>query len=204
MMDIYALDWAGPLGDDEHDARLIQFPGWENTMGLKHFADKIPTPAYFESHPYTVSHTDYPYNDVLWSIMSAHLLETITLVGQFQHKRYSIVMLNEEVPPAERLNADGTYKPDAMLQASFAAVEVQENIDCFDHEHSVYMPDEENPGGFFAIQQLVLKEPSDGFPPLFHVVGIPLTIFTTQNVKDAVEAANLKGFAFIPLADYIY
>jgi len=200
---IYALDWDDPISGDTYDATLIKFPGWESTMGLNTFTERIPNPAQFEADFEYLPRLDLPYNDMQWLIASSKALATFLEVGHFQHTRFPVAMVDNRIPTAKRIKKeDNTYKTE-VLNYDFTALQVNESLDCFDWDNSVYMPDEDYPGQVFAIEELVLKIPINGFPPLFHVSVIPLTIFAPEQTKLAYETSGLQGLVFIPIDEYI-
>jgi hypothetical protein len=133
--------------------------------------------------------TDYPYNREGWPIMSKRMLETLLSVREFHHQVIPIVMLDAFTPIEFEENHD------------YVAVQLLEHQDVFDWGKSVYERDPELPNGVDSLEKLVLKELSEGLPPLFRIATTPLKnlLYVSAEGRTALEAAGIRGVNFIEL-----
>jgi uncharacterized protein DUF1629 len=192
----YILDWElSHLGDDEFDAVLVKFPGWEDSMNLLGGRYSLPSRIFFEANFRTLSLIDYPYNDVFWPIMSKRMLNVLIAAGHFKHEPIPITMIKDTIKPSKRYDSKG-----APLQGvenhDFMAVRLLEELDAFDWEHSVYRTSENIPNRALRITKWVLKKPGAQFPPIFRISAHPTKLFISSVGREALESAGLKGMIF--------
>jgi hypothetical protein len=190
------------LGDNEYDARLIKFRGWEDTLRLSSAkAYSLPKVVRFDADFRALSKLDYPYNDVRWPIMSARMLDVLTGVGQLRHKLIPVIMVKDTVHPNDRYDEAGRPKTN-MENTHFAAVQLLEPLDALDWEKSDAKRDEDLPRRAQEIQHLVLKEPPQGFPPLFRLSAYPTVLLVSASARHALETSAVQGIDFQELDDF--
>jgi hypothetical protein len=187
------------LGDDETDARLVKFPGAEKVGGLQSTRPVVvPERILFEANRKTLANVDYPINDLAWPIMSRRMLEALLAAGPFPHRAIPLVMLDDTVPTARRLDESGHPRP-GVGDDRFVAVHLLEHTDALDLERSTYEPHGFLPGRMSMITRVVLKEPPGGLPPLFRLFAKPTVLFVSAAGRRALEAAGIGGVVFRPL-----
>lgn len=194
MAEPYILNWdLSHLGDDSHDARLIKFPGWENVVRLASTKEySLPDKIAFSANLRTLKSIDFPYNDVNWPIISKKMLDVLVAVRNFPHRAIPIVMLDDVVTFDEQ--GDAQHSGDENHE--FVAVQLLEHAKVIDLERSVYEVDEEFPGRVDNVEKLVLKEPQEGFSPLFRLAEYPVPLLTSPSARLALEEADIQGLVF--------
>jgi len=200
----YVLKWdLDHLGDDEFDARLMEFSGWKNVGALASTKDyTLPENIYFEANFRTLKKISYPYNSIRWPIMSKKMLKILLSVGTFPHRTIPITMINDTVMTLDRYDQKGNYKTE-VLNNNYVAIQLLESLDVIDFNKSKVERDEDYPQYIDFIEKLVLKVLPEGLPPLFRIQNYFVPLFISGEAREAVEAANLQeGIKFIPLDEY--
>jgi hypothetical protein len=131
---------------------------------------------------------DYPYNDHNWPIVSPGMLEALKSVGDFRHNTYSTIIddASNDDPPG--------------VNESFLILQTLEFLDAFDLDKSEYVMDSEVKGYVYKVSKMVLKEPLEGFPPMFRLNVRKDLLFVSAAAKEALEAAGAdRGIDFIPV-----
>jgi len=185
------------LGDDDFDATLVRFDGWEMTAGLIPDDNlKIPEPSFFEANIETLKTIDYPINDVSWPIMSRRMRETLLGVGRFTHRAIAVIMLDDTVTTNDRFDAAGNPRPGVAVDG-FGAIQISEYTDAFDWERSEFVPHPTLKSRIFKVRKLVLKEMP--LPPLFRLSAMPGPLLVSAAGRVALEKARIKELRFISL-----
>jgi hypothetical protein len=183
------------LGDDEEDATLIKFPGWDEPIGLINTIEpKFPAPILFEANLDTLAVIDYLITDSTWPVMSKRMLETLRSVGPFPHRAIPLVMLDDTVK--DQLDANGKPRPEAA-NFDFLAVQITKYTDAFDREQSEYEPSAFLTDRAAFATKLVLKDVP--LPPLFRLDGMPGPLMVSAAARAALDRAGIKGVRYIPL-----
>jgi hypothetical protein len=87
---------------------------------------------------------------------------------------------------------------------AFPVVIKDPHLDVFDWENSEYTVLEGVPGRVDYAKKVVLKEPKEGFPPLFRLAAYESRLFVSHAGKTAIAAAGITGATFIPLEKVIF
>jgi hypothetical protein len=123
------------------------------------------------------------------------MLGTFLSVGSFHHIAYSLVIMDCEKIYDERLDRETNS---GVEFHNFLAVHLLEDLDIFDYENSVYERSENNPNVIKSnIKKVVLREPKEGFPPLFRVVNLKTRLYVSAEARTALESAGIRGIDFI-------
>jgi hypothetical protein len=199
----YRLDWNldHVLPGSELDAWLRSFPNAPDGSAFCLIKEDLNLPERVEFFTFEdiLETIDYPYNDVSWPIMSKRMLDTLLSVGDFRHRAYPLVMLNSDM--AIHYDEDGNAQTPEAEYHNFFAVHVLEDLDVFDWENSIYERSERNHNVIngSTLEKLVLKEPPNGFPPIFRVDTPPIDIrlYVSAEACTALEAAGIRGVDFI-------
>jgi hypothetical protein len=181
----------------EVDAWLREFPNAPDNSVFWRMKENLnlPNPVEFDAIGKVFETLDYPYTDVWWIIMSKRMLDTLLSVGNFRHRAYPVVMIDCKQIHNEEL---GKKSNSGIEYNNFSAVQVLEDLDVFDWENSIYERDSESPDVLESIEELVLKEPEEGFPPLFRVVTsyLKTRLYISSEARTALEAAGIRGVLF--------
>jgi hypothetical protein len=134
-----------------------------------------------------LSMTDFPNLEDAdyWPVMSRRMAEVILSVGDFPHQIIPVAFMDHLDEPIEE---------------DYVILHLTELSDFLDQDKSIYTrePVEGYPGRTFIcdIEKLVLKEPVNGFPPMFRVHWTEIDLFVSAEAKTALEAAGIQGLSF--------
>lgn len=180
------LPWGGTTG-------TIPYPGPEpiNFVG---FLDRLP------------HQTDFLRIDssALDPIVSKRMLYVLRSVGEFPHKVistriYDYRFQDQGKESYGRFDYDGpVIEPGGEFNEDYVALQLLEHTECIDYERSEFRP-RLNPNRPPHITNLILKEPVDGFPPIFRLKsegGEEVYLYVSPAAKEALEEAGIKGLRF--------
>jgi hypothetical protein len=131
--------------------------------------------------------TDYPYfwEFSAWPIMSRRMLDVLLSVGTFPHQVIPVIFKSEE---NKELNDD------------YVILHLLELSDLLDMDRSVYTIKRSvaNPEKTFVcdVKLKVLKEPAEGFPPIFRIKGCSIPLYISTVARQALENAGIQGLDF--------
>jgi hypothetical protein len=189
----FALDVdAMRLSDNQTDAALVKFDGWELiTRLMDDRPDKVPQRLYFAANLRTIRSLDYPANDQGWPIMSRRMREALTSAGEFPHRAVPVVMLDHAA--GQKFDVAGNPRPGVALHG-FSAMHLTRYVDAFDWQRSEYEPHRRIEGRVLTAHRLVLKDMP--LPPLFRLSALPTMLLVSGAGRDALLAAGVKGLRF--------
>jgi hypothetical protein len=196
---VYQLAWDLDhlLPDLEVDGWIREFPNVPDESAFWRIKENLnlPNPVIFDAVGAAIQNIDYPYMDVAWPIMSKRMLDTLLLIGDFRYRAYPILMVDCEQIYNKALSRNANS---GLEFHNFAAVHILEDLDIFDWENSVYERSIKKPNSLRSFDKIVLKEPTQGFPPLFRIATVPLRtdLFVSAEARLALEVANIKGVIF--------
>jgi hypothetical protein len=130
---------------------------------------------------------DYPYILEVWSwpIMSRKMLDVLLSVGSFPHQIIPITFKKLE---SKEINHD------------YVILQIMELSDLLDMEKSVYSIETvfADPEETFVcdVKLKVLKEPANGFPPIFRIKGDHVPLYISAVARQALEDAGIQGLRF--------
>ena len=84
--------------------------------------------------------------------------------------------------------------PNVPINDSFSAVQFNSYCECFDKEASEFIAYEGL--NSITITNLVLKEPTTGFPPIFKIEEQISSLFITEKTKLSFESNGVKGVVY--------
>jgi hypothetical protein len=183
--DVLIYEPTRPEGiDDSLLERVIPYngPGYLNWLG---FLDRLPQ-------------TDFLRGDLLWPIMSKRMLYILCSVGDFPHKAIPLRIFDyaQRNELEQYLNREGL--PSDICNTDYVALQLLEETDVIDFELSEYedpIPDSILPP---TISRLVLREPIEGFPPIFRLAKEYLPyLHVSLKAKQALEDAGIHGLEFV-------
>ena len=126
-----------------------------------------------------LSWLDYPRANPRYPIVSKNLADTLSEVRKFHYEACTLVIHD--------------WKIKKETTDRFILLHLLEQLDILDEEKTEFY---EASG---RVRNAVLKEPKEGYPPLFRVKGAGLTWYTSKEAKEALENSEMKGVEFIPL-----
>jgi hypothetical protein len=195
---VYRLNWnTDHIYDVEFDAWLREFPNAPSNLAFAELEElNLPQKIEFDAIGEVLEVIDYPYTDVMWTIMSKRMLDVLLSVGNFRHKAYPVVMIDCEQIYNEELDIKSIS---GIEYHNFYAVHVLEYLDVFDWEKSIYEKSKKNSNVLKNIEKVALKEPPKGFPPLFRVAAPPIDVrlYISSEARIALELANIRGVNFL-------
>jgi hypothetical protein len=146
--------------------------------------------------------TDFPYNSPDLPLMSWRMLEVLTRVGNFPHQAVPTQIVDFELQyEIEEYLGNQDFNTDTC-NSNYFAVKLLEHLDVIDRERSEFERYVSDPPDLPpVVTRLVMREPDQGFPPLFRVDGDPVLLFVSPVAKEALEQANIKGIRFLAYGD---
>jgi hypothetical protein len=177
------LDWAGMEG-------IIPYPGSE-PIDFVGFLDRLP------------NQTDFLRTNRMEPIISKRMLYVLRSLQEFPHKAiatriYDFGFQNQ----GSDMFCEKAPSLAGNFSESYVGLQLLERIDGIDYEHSEFIPYPESPESDLIlppyISNLVLKEPINGFPPIFRLsrAGENVLLFVSATAKEALEEAGIKGLSF--------
>ena len=151
--------------------------------------NELPCPIQFCAISDAVPYTDYPHNDIRWPIMSERMLEVLLGVREFPHRIYSIEVVDIGIAPIGDTN--------------FVAVQLTTYQGYFDWERSVYDRQGSSQTRVVGIRSFVLNLPEEGPPPLFRLSATPTDLFISDEARQALREAGIRGTSYLPLDSFI-
>lgn len=185
-------------GDDEYDARLVRFRGWEMvSAGLPVGLIAPPERLFFEANAETLKRSDYPTNSFVWPIVSPKMADALRSVGPVPHRLIPVVMLDDTVPTKKRLDENGDPRPGVAIEG-FSLLQIAEFTPAIDLEKSEYSPHREYKNEIAVAKKLVLRERP--LPVIFRPTELSREILVSAAGRHALEQAGVKGVTFLPLS----
>jgi hypothetical protein len=160
---------------------------------------RLPEEIVFAGLKDWLSPTDYPYIPEVsdWPIISRRMLDVLLSVGDFPHQVIPVVFKSVDHPEY----SDQKRRAKTLIRNhDYIILHLLELSDVFDMERSEYNTDRgvADPERIFLtdVQNVVLKEPEGGFPPIFRVKEYSLRWYVSAKAKQALEDAGIQGLDF--------
>ena len=179
-------------GDIDYDVWMEKGDSWY-LQGIydPHPLITLPENTEFEGWEFLLKNSDYPYNRERFPIMSQRMLDVLLGVKDFPHQAISIEIEDVKAIWSE---SEKDYVRSGIINRDYVLVQLLEHQDIFDFEKSEYTRSDASPKFARHVRQLYVREPEDGFPPLFRVSAMLSTIlFVSEEAKAALQAADIKG-----------
>lgn len=198
MEKAYKLNWDfNHSGDPEKDAFHLPFKN-DNEFGADIISTRLfdlPEQIYLQANFKLIPKYDYPLTSLMVPILSNRMIEVINL-GEVNTRLIPVVMISDTYFD-ELFDSDNKLKPEVPVNTEYKIVQIMTYLKAFDYKNSEYEEDFILPVGH--INKLVLKNPKNGFPPIFRIEEKASEIFVSQKTKEALEAADIKGCVFEPV-----
>ena len=206
MTKIYSLTFAGNYGHDDYDGkflgsiekiptsvtelcRLNRIPGLEKPSTLDFRSGNLTR----------LKISNIANVNVSLDVLSKDLLDVISNVGRVHWTLVPVRFLCENGKDCSN--------------GRFSGVFLNEHLDCFDYEKSVYkmkdwsqMPQDKVNDRMRkkvrSVRELYLREPDPGFPPYFRLLAMPTRLYISQSTHEAILEANLVGLNMTLIGDF--
>ncbi|KZS42303.1 hypothetical protein AWE51_02360 [Aquimarina aggregata] len=165
-----------------------------NTMDIK-IVD-FPFQICFASDFSIIPMIDYPHNDLNLDILSQKMLSVFKDLDDFKYNEIPVIMFDHKEMEAYHIEQGELLEDLQRRNEDYIAIQLLDYTDVFDRENSEYEEDFLDPDEVGDIDKLVLKWPKKGFPPLFRLDESATKLFVSEQAKNALEAANIKGCEF--------
>jgi hypothetical protein len=146
-----------------------------------------------------LSPTDYPYIPEVsnWPIISRRMLDVLLSVGDFPHQVIPVLFRSIDRP---EYSEEEWLVKSLVRNHDYIILHLLELSDVFDMERSEYNTERgvADPERILLtdVQNVVLKEPEGGFPPIFRVKEYSLRWYVSAKAKQALEDAGIQGLDF--------
>jgi hypothetical protein len=189
--------------DEEYELELEEFPGSEWIAGfIKTEPYDLPDPVIFWGNPEFLDYVDYPTSNVNWPIMSRRMLYTLLTVGDFPHRAIPVAMMDGTkftYETEQRFLPNGQPNPEITNFSDLVIIQLTERCDYFNFQNSNYERHPRDTNWVRSVDEYVLTEPSDGFPPLFRLTVTPSQLFISVKAREALKEAGIHGTSYYPL-----
>jgi hypothetical protein len=199
-MKAFKLDWEYEhLLDMEEDASYIQTS--DDDENLRFYINGIepketPSIIYFQANFNVISdESDYPIVDLGIPVVSKKMLKVLTDLKNFEFKEISTCMIDDTFS-GKIFNEKKELLDNVPTNRKFITLQILSYTSCFDYDNSVFRPLRSNPDLPGIIKKMVLKEPDKGFPPIFRIKESSSKLFVSEEAKEALERADIKGCIF--------
>jgi hypothetical protein len=147
------------------------------------------------------SYTDYPYLPKIsfWPIMSRKMLNVLLSIRDFHHQAIPIIFKHIE---NFSLDQEERKRISLIRNNNFVILQLLEYLDAFDKSKSgCHIEYGENLFGekvesLRITGKIVLKEPANGFPPIFRLKENSIPLYVSAEAKEALEKAGIQGLDF--------
>jgi len=156
---------------------------------------ELPNQLFFASDYKIIPAIDFPKNDIGLTIFSNKMLTIFTNLGDFKFRSLPTIMLDHKEMEAYHIEEGELLEDLKKRNDDYVGIQLMEYTSAFDKENSEYKVSRAIPD-MIRIRELVLKEPEKGFPPIFKIEEDTTMLFITEQAKNALEAANIKGCVF--------
>lgn len=202
-MKLFIIYWdLSDLGDEEFLAYIVKFPGYEDTVELI-LSDEyqLPHPVLFTGNIKKIRTTDYPYTDARWPIMSSKMIAVLRSLNGCNIREFPVRIIDDTLENP-KVFFDGKMFNENHVLGNFSAVQLLDFMDTFDWENSIYTKSDYVPNMVDFLDKLVVKQLPAGAPPIFRLSAYPRPILITEDTKNALENAGIKGIEYIAVNDY--
>jgi hypothetical protein len=150
---------------------------------------------------------DYPYlvDTESWPVISTRMLNALLSVHDFPHQAIPVVFKVIE----DYLSTDEEKRIASLVHNhEFAILQLLEHLDAIDKDRSDCIIGTCETATGETIEsikldgRIVLKEPSNGFPPIFRIKDNANELYVSAAAKEALEKAGVQGLIFSHL--YLY
>jgi hypothetical protein len=152
-----------------------------------------PEPIIFLGWIERLSKTDFPRNIPGLPIISKRMLEVLLSVGDFPHRVISTRIFPYELrytgDTGEHWNPENL--PIDLCNQDYVVVQLLEYTNATDYDRSTFRIHPAFPDDPPVVDQLVLRCPPSGFPPLFRVDSSRLKLFISPSAKIALEEEKI-------------
>lgn len=214
---IYALlPDASHIHEEEepiYDATLIEFEGYANAPFSDpeidyRQRDGVPEHIEFVGKLEHVCWLDHVGTAPLgYLLLSRRMMRVLESISPFKYRPIPTVIYSEAIAhlvrdESTRRRTSCRVEDPRLRNDDFIILQLLEQIDCLDRERTMvdgvpFRDSNREFLGFDGAQQLTLREPDGGFPPVFCVPELLYYVFS-EEAKQACDKAGLKGLWWRP------
>lgn len=142
-----------------------------------------------------VQERDYVDNNFQMPLFSNRFLELVHELGKVEYDQIPVSLIDDTYfDPL--FDENNNLRTEVPHNSNYSAIRLADYIDVFDYDRSEYDKSELFEGELDYIDQLILKAPADGFPPIFRIKEDLTLLLVNGALKAAIEKAGLSGFTF--------
>ena len=150
---------------------------------------ELPTEMNFSAKFSILSSRDYIINNMSIPIVHRRFISLLLEIQFFKIRLVPIKLFDDTL-----LNASDKTKEDLSVNEDFITFQLTEYLDAFNYEFSDFESDPIL--GVGDIKKLVLRRPSNSFPPLFRLKESRSDLFIDSRSKEVLTNAKIKGCLF--------
>jgi hypothetical protein len=183
-----------------YDLKIENIPRDRDLLIFDETPFSVTEPVLYSGHFSILKTLDFPVADNRWIVISKKMLGVLKAVGAFPHLELMTAVANDLITKDQWYGNDGNLRPGAITE-DFVTLQLTEHLDIFDYDKSNFTLDHDPQEGsyIFDVEKYVFKIPNEGLPPLFHVKGIPITLFISIQARLALEKAGIAGVEYYSL-----
>jgi hypothetical protein len=140
-----------------------------------------------------LSKTDFPRNILGVSLVSKQMLDVFCSVGDFPHTVIPTRIFSYELEYETEEYLEQQILDPELCNENFVALNLGEHFDFVDRERTTYKVAYD---GSPKIDELFLREPPGGFPPMFRVKGKAIYLFVSPDAKESLDMAGIKSIDY--------
>lgn len=173
-----------------------------------------PKPILYSGYFPILETVDFPVAENAWIVVSKKMLDVLKAVGTFSHLEFMTTVADSRITKDKWYSVEGNLREEITVN-KFVTLQLTEHLDIFDFDKSKYTlcqnsaidgyryihdPKEYIEGSFIHdVEEYVFKIPKNGLPPLFHVKGLPITLFVSSQARAALKETGIRGIKYYSL-----
>jgi hypothetical protein len=214
-------------GEENWDARLVLFDGWEDA-GFKNpvidYTDKVPAVIEFIGDLEVLEWSDFPFINQGYLMMSRRMLEVLLSIQPFKHRVYPTRVYSYGIEELVCHSYDGTrsdyqVEEPSLYTEKFVIMQLTESLNVLDESKTILArsvlqlagsTDVSNEGDIIAASESGIwyypeswtkhyefTREEKNLPPVFTTPKTPY--FYTEVAVRALEENNIRGVEFHPI-----
>lgn len=200
--------------DYGHDLKIENVSREDDLKIFDEVPFNVPKPILYSGYFPILETVDFPVAENAWIVVSKKMLDVLNAVGTFPHLEFMTTVVDSCITKDNWYSFKGNLR-DEITVNKFITLQLTEHLDIFNYEKSKYTlchdsseggyryiknPKEYVEGSFIHdVEEYVFNIPKNGLPPLFHVNGLPTTLFVSSQARMALKEAGITGIKYYSL-----
>lgn len=193
-------------GDTGFDGTVIELENMRDTKYLDFYyqnyslyQNKLPNMIFIQANFSVIFNYDLPFVNPKIPIFSNRMFHLLNNLGQNEMLEIAIILISDTYF-GQIFNNDNLRQllPSVPTNEDYTSVVFKENLDFLDNDKSTFEAGILDPT-IKIVSKHIMKEPKDGFPPIFREKHNIVDIFVSEEAKNVLEANNIKGCVFEPV-----